>query len=71
MPKFCGTLHPKYKSPYISVIIIGVVSVLMILTNNIILVATMCAYAQITAYILGIRFLYHAQDKGAESGAAF
>jgi len=53
MPKFCGTLHPKYKSPYISVIIIGVVSVLMILTNNIILVAAMCAYAQISCYVLG------------------
>lgn len=53
MPKFFGTLHPKYKSPYISVIIIGVVSVLMILTNNIILVAAMCAYAQISCYVLG------------------
>jgi Amino acid transporters len=53
MPKSFGKLHPKYKSPYISVIIIGVISVLMILTNNIILVATMCAYAQITCYVLG------------------
>ncbi len=53
MPKFCGKLHPKYKSPYISVIIIGVVSVLLILTNDIILVAAMCAYAQISCYILG------------------
>ena len=53
MPKSFGKLHPKYKSPYIAVIIIGVISVLMILTNNIILVATMCAYAQITCYVLG------------------
>jgi APA family basic amino acid/polyamine antiporter len=53
MPKVFGKLHPKYKSPYISVIIIGIVSVLMILTNDIILVASMCAYAQISCYILG------------------
>ncbi len=53
MPKSFGKLHPKYKSPYISVVIIGVISVLMILTNNIILVATMCAYAQISCYVLG------------------
>ena len=53
MPQVFGKLHPKYGSPYISVVTIGLISVLMILTNNIILVATMCAYAQITSYVLG------------------
>ena len=53
LPKFCGKLHPKYKSPYISVIIIGVIGVLLIMTNNIVQVALMCAYAQISCYVLG------------------
>jgi APA family basic amino acid/polyamine antiporter len=53
LPKAFGNLHPRYKSPYISVIVIGVVSVLLILLNNIVMVAAMCAYAQISCYILG------------------
>lgn len=53
LPKVFGKLHPKYNSPYISVVVVGVISVLMIMLNDIILVATMCAYAQISCYILG------------------
>jgi APA family basic amino acid/polyamine antiporter len=53
LPKIFGKLHPKFKSPYISVIVVGVISVAMLLLNDIVMVALMCAYAQIQAYILG------------------
>jgi APA family basic amino acid/polyamine antiporter len=53
LPKAFGKLHPKFKSPYISVIVIGAISIALILTNDILQVALMCAYAQISCYVLG------------------
>lgn len=52
-PEPFSRVHPKYKSPYISVIVVGVVGCLFILTNSIVIVSAMCAFSQMLCYIIG------------------
>ena len=52
-PKVFAKLHPKYRSPYISVITVGIVGILFILTNSIVIVSAMCAFSQMLCYIIG------------------
>ncbi len=52
-PKACAKVHPKYRSPYISVIIVGIVGILFIATNSIVIVSAMCAFSQMLCYIIG------------------
>jgi len=53
MPRIFGQLHPKYKSPYISVIVVGLIAVALIATGSIAVIAAMCAFCQMTCYIIG------------------
>ena len=53
MPKAFGKLHPKYNTPYISILVVGVLGVLLISTGSIAILATMCAFCQMTCYIIG------------------
>lgn len=57
-PRYFGKVHPKYKSPHRAVVLCGVLGIFFILTGSIKIVAMMCAYNQIQAYIIGfISFL--------------
>ncbi len=52
-PQIFGKLHPKYKSPYVSVITVGIVAILLISTGSIAVIAAMCACSQMICYIIG------------------
>ena len=52
-PKMFSKVHPKFRSPYISVITVGIVGCLFILTNSIVIVSAMCAFSQMLCYIIG------------------
>lgn len=52
-PKVFGKLHPKYKSPYISVLTVGVVALFLIWSGSISIIAAMCAFSQMICYIIG------------------
>ena len=52
-PKYFGAVHPKHKSPHRAVVLCGVLGIFFILTGSIKIVAMMCAYNQIQAYIIG------------------
>lgn len=53
MPKFFAKLHPKYKTPWISIIFLGVLS--LILTNyDIRFVAEVSLFADLFYYVIGI-----------------
>lgn len=52
-PKAFSKLHPKYKSPYISIITVGVVALLLISTGSIVIISAMCAFSQMICYIIG------------------
>ncbi len=53
MPRIFGQLHPKYKSPYVSVIVVGLIAIALIATGFIAVIAAMCAFCQMTCYIIG------------------
>lgn len=53
MPKMFGKLHSKYNTPYISVLTVGIVGVALIATGSIAVLAAMCAFCQMTCYIIG------------------
>jgi len=53
MPKAFGRLHPKYNTPYISILTVGILGVLLISTGSIAILAAMCAFCQMTCYIIG------------------
>ena len=53
MPKIFGKLHPKYNTPYISVLTVGILGIALIATGSIAILAAMCAFCQMTCYIIG------------------
>lgn len=53
IPKIFGRVHPKYKSPYISIITVGIVGLALISKGSIGIIADICAFCQITCYIIG------------------
>lgn len=52
-PKVFSKVHSKFKSPHISIITVGIVGCLFILTNSIVIVSAMCAFSQMLCYIIG------------------
>ena len=52
-PEIFSRVHPKFKSPYISIVTVGIVGCLFILTNSIVIVSAMCAFSQMLCYIIG------------------
>ena len=53
MPKAFGKLHPKHNTPYISILTVGVLGIALIATGSISILAAMCAFCQMTCYIIG------------------
>lgn len=52
-PKAFAKVHPKYKSPYISVIVVGIVGIFFIASGSLVIVSAMCAFSQMLCYIIG------------------
>lgn len=52
-PKVLGKLHPKYKSPYVAVLTIGVIALFLIWSGSIAIIAAMCAFSQMICYMIG------------------
>lgn len=52
-PKIFSHINPKFRSPDVSVITVGIVGMIFILTNSIVIVAAMCAFSQLLAYVIG------------------
>lgn len=52
-PKVFGNIHPKYKSPHIAVITVGILAIFLIMTDSILIIAAMCAFSQMICYIIG------------------
>jgi len=53
IPSVFGKLHPKFNTPYISIITVGVVGIALISRGSIGIIADICAFSQITCYIIG------------------
>lgn len=53
LPKICGKLHPKFRTPYVAILIVGIVAFLLILTNSIAFVAQINICSLFWCYIIG------------------
>lgn len=52
-PSVFGRIHPKYKSPHVAVLTVGIIALLLIMTGSIAIIAAMCAFSQMICYIIG------------------
>jgi len=52
-PAFFSKVHPRFRSPYVAVIVVGLIAGAIILTDSIVVVAAMAAFSQVLAYLIG------------------
>lgn len=53
LPKFVGRIHPKYKTPYVAVLIVGIINLILILTGSINYIASISLVSLAICYIIG------------------
>ena len=66
LPKVCGKLHPKFRTPYIAILIVGIVAFLLILTNSIAFVAQINICSLFWCYIIGFISFWQLRRKEPE-----
>ncbi len=54
MPRIFAKIHPKYQTPWIAIICLGVLSILLNATNSIIYIASLSLFADLFYYVIGI-----------------
>ena len=54
LPKFFSKVHPKYKSPYVAILFLGVIVIALISTNSIIFIASLSLFADLFYYLIGL-----------------
>lgn len=52
-PSVFAKVHPRFRSPYVAVVAVGVVGCLTILTKSLVILSAMCAFSQMLCYIIG------------------
>lgn len=53
LPKVLGKVHPKYKTPHIAVIVVGIINIILIATGSIIYIASVSLISLGICYIIG------------------
>ena len=53
LPEIMGKVHTKYKTPYIAVIVVGVINIILILTGSINYIASVSLISLAVCYIIG------------------
>jgi APA family basic amino acid/polyamine antiporter len=53
LPGFFGKIHPRFRTPYISILAVGVITLLLVSTNSIIYIASVSLFAILICYIIG------------------
>ncbi len=54
LPQFLCKVHPKYKTPYIAIIIVGLLAFALVSTNSIHYVAFLSLFTDLLYYVIGI-----------------
>ena len=63
MPRIFARVHPRFQTPYISIIVLGVLTVLLITTNSLIYIASLSLFADLFYYVIGIAAAYGLRKK--------
>lgn len=53
LPKFLGKIHPKYKTPSVAIIVVGIINIILIATNSISYIASVSLISLAVCYIIG------------------
>lgn len=53
LPAVFSKVHPRFRSPFVAIIGVGVIAMLVILTNSILIISAMCAFSHMLCYIIG------------------
>lgn len=54
LPQVFTKIHPKYKTPYVSILFLGVIALLLTMTNSVQYVASLSLFADLFFYVIGI-----------------
>ena len=54
VPQIFAKVHPKYKTPYVSIIALGTLSIALIATDSLIYIASLSLFADLFYYVIGI-----------------
>ena len=54
LPQVFTKIHPKYQTPYVAILFLGVIALLLTLTNSIQYVASLSLFADLFFYVIGI-----------------
>ena len=54
MPKVFAKIHKKYQTPYVSILTLGILSVVLIASNSMIYIASVSLFADLFYYVIGI-----------------
>ena len=54
MPRVFAKVHPKYETPFVSIIVLGAGSILLVCTNTLDYIASLSLFADLFYYIIGI-----------------
>lgn len=54
LPRCFARLHPRYRTPYLSILVLGLLMLVLVATGSIFLVASLSLFATLLYYIIGI-----------------
>lgn len=66
MPKIFAKVHPKYQTPYVSIIVLGLLSAFLIASNSMIYIASLSLFADLFYYVIGIAASFFLRKKHPE-----
>ena len=66
MPRIFARIHPKYRTPYVAILTLGLLSVMLNLTNSIIYIASLSLFADLFYYVIGIAASYGLRKRRPE-----
>ena len=54
MPRFFAAVHPRYRTPWVAILALGVLSIALIATGSIVYIASLSLFADLFYYVIGI-----------------
>ena len=54
LPKVFAKLHPRYQTPYVSIIVLGVITIALVATSSLDYIAEVSLFADLFYYVIGI-----------------
>lgn len=66
LPQVFTKIHPKYRTPYVSILFLGILTFLLVLTNSIQYIASLSLFADLFTYVIGIAAAFGLRKKRAD-----